>query len=199
MRSSDSRDSRGVFDVHLGLRPYLQDGGRSCLANKVEFHEGAVPLSALLAPYWHRWAYFLSSVWYLSYLLYSLFLGQTGANLTEATCWKLCFATGGSYIWPIPASTQSRRNSFCVQYLWSLGSLHQRASSTLHSLFGWYWLASNSDPHAADMGRVESEQAVVHYFSDSFQRSVDSRSRHLTPIFQIRHMYVGFTFRSWLS
>jgi len=49
--SSDSRDSRGVYDVHLGLHSYLQDGGRSRLDIKVEFHEGTVPLSALLAFY----------------------------------------------------------------------------------------------------------------------------------------------------
>jgi len=51
LRSSDSRDSRGTYDVHLGLHSYLQDGGRSRLEIKVEFHEGALPLSALLAFY----------------------------------------------------------------------------------------------------------------------------------------------------
>ena len=85
------------------------------------------------------------------------------------------------------------------QYFRSLGLLHQRASSTLHSFVGWYWLASASDPHAADMGRVESEQAVVCYSSDSSQHCLRFLSRHFGPIWQIHHMYVGFTFRSWLS
>ena len=44
---TDCSDSRSVFSVNLGLHPYLQDGGRSCLEIKVEFHEGAVSLSAL--------------------------------------------------------------------------------------------------------------------------------------------------------
>ena len=51
LRSSDSRDSRGIYDVYLGLHSYFHDGGRFCLEIKVEFHEGAVPLSALLAFY----------------------------------------------------------------------------------------------------------------------------------------------------
>ena len=51
LNSSDSRDSRGVYDVHLGLYSYLQDGDRSRLDIQVEFHEGAVPLSTLLALY----------------------------------------------------------------------------------------------------------------------------------------------------
>ena len=53
LRSSDSLDtgSRGIYNVYLGFHSYLQDGGRFCLEIKVEFHEGAVPLSALLAFY----------------------------------------------------------------------------------------------------------------------------------------------------
>jgi len=103
LRSSDSRDSHGVYDVHLGLHSYLQDGGRSRLEIKVEFHEGPVPLSALLAFYWHRLACSLSSVWCPSYRFSShFFLGQTGENLTEATCWKVTSASGGSYSRPVP-------------------------------------------------------------------------------------------------
>jgi len=66
--SSDSSDSHGIYDVHLGLYPYLQDGSRSRLEIKVEFHEGVVPLSALLACHWHRLAFFLSLVWCLCYI-----------------------------------------------------------------------------------------------------------------------------------
>ena len=51
LNSSDSRDSCSVYYVYLGLHPYLQDGGRSRLEIKVEFHEGAVSLSALFACY----------------------------------------------------------------------------------------------------------------------------------------------------
>jgi hypothetical protein len=51
LKRSDSRDSRGIYDVHLGLHSYVQDGGRSRLVIKMEFYEGAVPLSALLAFY----------------------------------------------------------------------------------------------------------------------------------------------------
>ena len=68
LRFSDSCDSHSVFDVHLGLHPYLQDGGRFRLEIKVEFHEGAVPLSALFAFYWHRLGCSISSVWCLFYL-----------------------------------------------------------------------------------------------------------------------------------
>jgi len=51
MRSSDYYNSHGSYDIYLGLHPYLQDGGQSCLEIQVEFHEGIVPLSALLAFY----------------------------------------------------------------------------------------------------------------------------------------------------
>jgi len=40
-----------MYDISLGLHPYLRNGGRSRLEIKVEFHEGAVPLSTLLAVY----------------------------------------------------------------------------------------------------------------------------------------------------
>jgi len=81
LRSSDTHDSGGVCDVHLGLHPYLQVGGRSRLESKVEFHEGAVPLSALLAFYWQRLAHFLSSVWYITYLfIFTFFLRSNGGK-----------------------------------------------------------------------------------------------------------------------
>jgi len=60
-------------------------------------------------------------------------------------------------------------------------------------------LASTSDPHAANMGRVESEQAVVHYSSDPLQPRSGFMSRHLGPSFQFHHMYVRFIFSSRLS
>ena len=70
LRSSDSSDSCGVFDVHLGLYPYFQDGGWFRLEIKVEFHEGAVPLSTLLVLDWHHLACFVSLVRCLSYLFW---------------------------------------------------------------------------------------------------------------------------------
>ena len=51
MNTSDFHDSHGLYGVPLGLRPHLWDGGRSRLEIKVEFYEGVVPLSALLALY----------------------------------------------------------------------------------------------------------------------------------------------------
>ena len=47
----DARDSDGVYDVPLGLPPYLRNGSRSRVEIKVKFHEGTVPLSTLLALY----------------------------------------------------------------------------------------------------------------------------------------------------
>ena len=51
MNSFDSQDSHGVRSVPLGLHPHLWNGGRSRLEIKVEFYEGVVPLSAVLALY----------------------------------------------------------------------------------------------------------------------------------------------------
>jgi len=45
----DSRNSRMFYHSYLGLLPYLRNGGRSRLEIEVEFHEGAIPLSKLLA------------------------------------------------------------------------------------------------------------------------------------------------------
>jgi len=56
----------------------------------------------------------------------------------------------------------SRWNLFYVQYCWSLGFLHQRASSAYTPRFQSYSLMFNSDSHATDMGRVESELAIDH-------------------------------------
>jgi len=47
--SSDSQDSRSVCGVPLGLHPHFWNGGRSRLEIKVDFYEGPVSLSTLLA------------------------------------------------------------------------------------------------------------------------------------------------------
>ena len=46
------------------------------------------------------------------------------------------------------------------------------------------------------MGRVESEQVVVHYPSDPL---LGPGFRHIGPIYEFRYMYVGLRFRSRLS
>jgi len=61
---------------------------------------------------------------------------------------------------------RSISNLFCIQYLWLLGLLHPRASLTYTPCVKSYWLVSNSDPHATDLGRVESESEFVHYSSN---------------------------------
>ena len=67
---SDFWYSGGMYDVPLGLHPYLGNGGRSRLEIEVEFHEGAVPLSTLLALYWTYLACSWMSVWCVSYLFF---------------------------------------------------------------------------------------------------------------------------------
>ena len=57
---------------------------------------------------------------------------------------------------------------------------------------------STSDPHAADMGCVESKQVVVYHSSDSLQPWLGFGFHHLGPIYQFLNMYVEFTFRSQL-
>ena len=44
-------------------------------------------------------------------------------------------------------------------------------------------MVSNSDPHATDMGRVESEPAFVHYSSNPFHPVLGFRSHHHGPIY----------------
>jgi len=70
---SNCINSCSVFGVNLGLHPYLQDGGWSRLGIKVEFHEGAVPFSALHAFYWQHLVLFVLSVSYISYLFMFIF------------------------------------------------------------------------------------------------------------------------------
>ena len=52
--------------------------------------------------------------------------------------------------------------------------------------FELYWLATNSDPHATDMGCVESEPASVHYSSDFFRPRYGFEPRHCGHISQLR-------------
>jgi len=59
---------RGICDVHFKLHPCLQNGGRARLEIKVEFHEGAVPLPALLALLL-TWFGLVSRLLCLSYVL----------------------------------------------------------------------------------------------------------------------------------
>ena len=50
-RLSDSRHSRDMYPISLGLHSYLQNGGRAGLEIKVESYEGAVLGSTLHALY----------------------------------------------------------------------------------------------------------------------------------------------------
>ena len=61
--------SRGSYSVCLGLHPYLPDGSRSGLETEMEFHEGAILLSTLLALYRYAWAFSLLSVWCFLYFI----------------------------------------------------------------------------------------------------------------------------------
>ena len=63
-----SWNSHGVCAISLGLHSYLRNGGRSRVEIKVEFHEGVVPLSTLLALYWYNFGVSHWSVWCGSYL-----------------------------------------------------------------------------------------------------------------------------------
>ena len=77
----DSRDSRGVYDVPLGLHPHLRNGGRSRVEITGEFHEGVVPLSTLLAIYRYRVDFCHLSVRYYSYLpIHTFFCSSNGSN-----------------------------------------------------------------------------------------------------------------------
>jgi len=60
--------SRGIYDICLGLHPYVQHGGWFSLEIEVEFHERAVPLPTL-PPIYRFDPYSLLSVRFFSYLL----------------------------------------------------------------------------------------------------------------------------------
>ena len=51
LTSCNSHGVTGVCAAPLGLHPHLWNRGRSHVEIKVEFHEGAVPFSTLLALY----------------------------------------------------------------------------------------------------------------------------------------------------
>jgi len=116
----------------------------------------------------------------------------------EATCWKLYFTTGGSW---------SRRPCIDLKYkeLILCSVLAVIAVSASESKFNLtlrvrvVLLASTSDPHAADMGHVESEQEIVHYSSDSSKSYFGFVSRYHDPIDELHDMYIKITFCSWLS
>ena len=115
LSSSDYHDSRGIHDVHLGVHCYLQDGGRSRLEIKVEFHKGAVPLSALLAFYWHYCAYSLSSVRCLSsFLLCSFFLRWNGGRLDGKYMLEVILRKWRFENPTVPASTCTKENSLTL-------------------------------------------------------------------------------------
>ena len=59
MSSSDSRRSRIMYNVPLGLYPHIRNGGRSCLEIKVDLHEGLVSFSTLFELCYSRLAHSL--------------------------------------------------------------------------------------------------------------------------------------------
>ena len=63
MSPSNSYHSHGLYDIHLGLHPYVQYGGRSDLEIEVEFHERTVPLSTPPAIFRYHHSSLLS-VWF---------------------------------------------------------------------------------------------------------------------------------------
>ena len=77
----------------------------------------------------------------------------------------------------------SRWNLFCAQYLRLLGFMHLRESSAYNSCFESYSLVSNSNPHATNMGRVESEPAIDHHFSNLIYPFLHFRSHPAGPIY----------------
>ena len=81
-----------------------------------------------------------------------------------------------------PTLKRSRCNLFCVQYLWSLGLMHLRASSAYNHCFESYSVLSNSDPHVTYLGRVESEPAIDHHSSNPVYPFLHFRSHHHDPI-----------------
>ena len=87
LSSSNTPNSHSANNVPLGLHPYLRNGGRSRLEIKVEFHEGAVPLSTLLAFYRTHFVCSLLWVWCRSIFSCSIFFSQ---GTWEGFRWKLC-------------------------------------------------------------------------------------------------------------
>ena len=65
---SDSSCSRCLYNIYLGLHPYVQHGARSSLEIEVDSHERAVPFSTLPAIYRDHY-YSPLSVWLPPYVL----------------------------------------------------------------------------------------------------------------------------------
>ena len=78
--------------------------------------------------------------------------------------------------------TQGRSNLFYVQYSRLLGLVLPRASLTYTPCFELYSLMCNSDPHATNVGRVESERPSVHHASSPLQRLLGFRFHHHSSI-----------------
>ena len=99
MSCSDYSRSCCIYNIYLGLHPYVQHGARSGLEIEVDFHEGAVHFSTVPAIYRDRW-YSPLSILFAPYLLtLNIFvLDQTGGGLTKTVCWNLSFSGGGSYL-----------------------------------------------------------------------------------------------------
>jgi hypothetical protein len=75
--------SRGLYDLYLGLHPYLQNGGRSSLEIKVELHERAVPPSTLLTLYQYCFPRHLLSVSSFLHHLALTFCRSNGREFDE--------------------------------------------------------------------------------------------------------------------
>ena len=90
---SDCHHSHGMYDVLLGLYPYLRNGGQSRLEIKMEFYEGTVPFSALPALYWTHLACSQMLVRCVSYLLMLIFF--VGYILSETECQRIYHVDGG--------------------------------------------------------------------------------------------------------
>ena len=90
---------RGVYSVYLGLHPYLPNGSRSGLEIKMEFHEGALLLSTLLALYRYYFAFSLLSVSLMLsiFLCPQHFVVQLGEHMTKTVCAKIYPPVAGSY------------------------------------------------------------------------------------------------------
>ena len=87
-----------MYDVYLGLHPYLRNGGRSRVEIKVEFREGVIPPSTLLALYGYHVVFCHLSVRCAYYpAILTFFVAQMGQILRETGCRRASYASGGSH------------------------------------------------------------------------------------------------------
>ena len=131
--SSDCRDSRSNYDVPLGLHPHLRNGGQSRMEIKVEFYEGVIPLSTLLAVYWDRLVFSHSSVWcgFISSSYAQLFLKvKSGRILGVGSCTTLAEVRkiGSPYL-----ETKQMELSLCPAFV-VIGIYASESKLSLHSL-----------------------------------------------------------------